>query len=333
MRRTAYLLAMIAVAVTQFGSGEAYGVPVVPGFDVNVYATVPDPLRIDFAPDGTLYAGRDNFGSGGSGKDAVKIHRIGPGGSPVSEFGNGAIGDPDAVAVDVDGTISGTPGAVLVGGTQTAGDGEIAAILPNGTLVPIFQSAAFPNPSNFKFDSSGRMIFTDFDLGNVWETTGGAPTVLFSVPGEPLNIAIHPDGRIFTSNTDGNIYVHATDGTLLDGSFASGLGRFVSLAFGPGGAFGTDLYVLSRGKLFRYDNLGSATQIGSGFPFLAFDAMFGPDGALYVSDFPGDRIWRISAQSATGPLPEPSSFVLAGLATILLSGACWRRRRTSRTAR
>ncbi len=60
-----------------------------------------DPERLSFAPDGTLFVGRDNTGSGGDYDDAVKIHRIGPGGSPVEEFGNTAITDPDAVFYDV----------------------------------------------------------------------------------------------------------------------------------------------------------------------------------------------------------------------------------------
>jgi len=316
MRRHRKLLgyALSCLLLAALCGGTASAVPVVPGFTVTEYAIVPDPLRIDFAPDGTLYAGRDNAGSGGTGKDAVKIHRIGAGGSPVSEFGNGAIEDPDAVVVDVQGTISGAAGSVLVGGTQSGqqGDeGEIAAIHPDGTLVTVFQDPAYPNPSNMKFDASGRLIFTDFDLGNVWVSSGGAPTILYSVPGEPLNLALHSDGRIFSSNTDGNIYVHDSSGTLLDPSFATGLGRFVSLAFGTGGAFDDDLYVTSRGSLYRYDEFGNGTVIGTGFPFLAFDAVFGPDGALYVSDFPNDRIWQISGPESGPVVPEPASFVLA----------------------
>ncbi len=69
--------------------------PVVPGAQTTLYARVTDPVRLSFGPDGTLFVGRDNIGSGGGNSDAVKIHRAGPGGSPVEEYGNAAITDPD----------------------------------------------------------------------------------------------------------------------------------------------------------------------------------------------------------------------------------------------
>lgn len=47
-------------------------------------------LGAGLAPDGTLYVGRDNTGSGGGPGDLVKNHRIGPGGSLVVEFGGTA---------------------------------------------------------------------------------------------------------------------------------------------------------------------------------------------------------------------------------------------------
>ncbi len=91
--------------------------PVVNAAVTTVYANVTDPIQLAFAPDGTLFVGRDNSGSGGTAGDAVKIHRVAPGGSPVTEYGATAIPDPDAVAYDALGIVSGTPGAVLVGGS------------------------------------------------------------------------------------------------------------------------------------------------------------------------------------------------------------------------
>ena len=63
------------------------GLPSVPGFSVEVYTLVEDPFKLSFDPSGVLYAGRDKSGSGGSAPAAVKVHRIGGGGSPVSEYG------------------------------------------------------------------------------------------------------------------------------------------------------------------------------------------------------------------------------------------------------
>src|SRR5689334_19297110 len=106
-RRVVALLSLLAVKL-------AAAEPVVPGFGVTPYATVPDPTALSFASDGTVYAGADATGSGGGSGDAVKIHRIGAGGAPVEEFGVAAIPDPDGVLVDETGLVSGTPGAVLV---------------------------------------------------------------------------------------------------------------------------------------------------------------------------------------------------------------------------
>ena len=57
--------------------------PIVTNAAVSVHAVVTDPLSLSFGADGALYTGRDNSGSGGGYGDAVKIHRIAPGGSPV----------------------------------------------------------------------------------------------------------------------------------------------------------------------------------------------------------------------------------------------------------
>ena len=51
-----------------------------PGVDVAHYASVANAMRLSFAPDGTLFAGRDVSATGST--DALKIHRIGAGGAP-----------------------------------------------------------------------------------------------------------------------------------------------------------------------------------------------------------------------------------------------------------
>src|ERR1035437_420600 len=84
---------LAALALTLLLAG-AKAQPAVPGATTSIYATVTDPRDLAFGADGALYAGRDNSGSGGGPADAVKIHRIGPGGSPVTEFGSVMISDP-----------------------------------------------------------------------------------------------------------------------------------------------------------------------------------------------------------------------------------------------
>jgi len=121
------LLAALALALLLAG---AQAQPVVPGATTSIYASVPQPITLGFAPDGTLYVGYnpdDTF-------NAYKIHRVGPGGSPVTPFGNAGIVDPDALIVDVAGTVSGTPGSVIVGGYVDVTRGKISKIASDGTV-------------------------------------------------------------------------------------------------------------------------------------------------------------------------------------------------------
>lgn len=69
----------------------------------------------------------------------MKVHRVAVGGWPVTEFGDLAISDPDALIVDAAGAVSGTPGAVLVGGIHPGGmTGKIVQIAPDGTVTTLF---------------------------------------------------------------------------------------------------------------------------------------------------------------------------------------------------
>jgi len=157
--------------------------PVVKDATRSVYAKVADPVRLAFAPDGTLYVGRDNSGSGGGAADAVKIHRIAPGGAPVSEFVKAAIADPDAVVYDAAGVISGIAGAVIVGGVTADGstEGRLSRIAPDGAATTLFgPSSAIVNPGDFVFDATGRLLFTDVDGGKVWVMTNATPQTLAS---------------------------------------------------------------------------------------------------------------------------------------------------------
>jgi len=253
-----------------------------PGFNVQVYANVDEPMKLSFGPDGALYAGRQ----GGD-----RIHRIAPGGSSVSEFGPPMV-DPDAVLVDATGHISGVPNSVLVGG-----GGILAAIFPNQTSSVVFNSG-FADVDDMKFDASGRLVFSD-DAPRILTSNGSAPTALFSTPARPGSIAIDRKNRIFVALADGTIRIYNADGTAADSAFATGLaGLDTYLAFGPGaGGFGRELYVLNGSDLLRFDTQGKTTLIGSGFsvgPSSGTGFLFGPDKALYVSEYAKNRILRIS---------------------------------------
>lgn len=256
----------------------------VDGYHVEVYAHVDNPEKLSFSRDGSLYVGSSN------GTD--RIRRIGPGGHPVIDFGP-PLYDPDAVLADDDGRISGHRHSVLVGGGDT-----LSAIYRNEQSAVIFFNAGFSDVDDMKFDRNGRLLFAD-DAPLVWASTGGPPTVLFSTPFRASSLAIDDDNRIFIALSDGTIRVYRQDGTSA-GTFASGLatGLNLYLAFGDGGGgFGRSLYALSGSTLLRFTPNGRARVIGTGFSIgqqTATGMVFGPDHALYISDYNGNRILRIS---------------------------------------
>ena len=267
-------------------------------YRVSVYANVPEPMKLSFAHDGTLYVGR---------QPGVRIHRVAPGGYPVTEFGP-PMADPDAVLADPAGHIGGRRQSVLVGG-----GGILAAIFPNQTASVIFNSG-FTDVDDMKFDRRGRLIFSD-DQPQVLSSSGGPPTVLFSTPTRPGSIAIDGRNRIFVALADGSIRIYNPNGTLADSAFATGLaGLDTYLAFADASdrehdrrpyerehknehEASTDLYVLSGTSLLRYGGDGKAVTIGTGFvagPSSGTGFVFGPDHALYVSDYYANRILRIA---------------------------------------
>lgn len=292
--------------------------PVVPGYSVSIYATVPHPLRLAFDPLGILYVGNSDNSSGGA-----FIHRVSAGGTVVDTYGS-AIYDPDTVVVDVTGVVSGVAGAVLVGGEALGSlpRGLITAIRPDQTQFQLFgPTSTFRNPDDLSIDNTGRLVFTDFGDGDptkqaVFVSSGLGPALLFVEAGGaiPGSLAIDSTNRIFTAGSDGTIRIHDAFGALVSGNFATNLGPDPGIAFGRGGTFGTGLFALnhSDGTLLRIDAVGNITQIGSMFDTDSSTIAFGPDGALYVSQTDHNRILRIAA------IPEPSAIWLLGIGLFIL---------------
>lgn len=125
---------------------------------------------------------------------------------------------------------------------------------------------------------------------------------MFTTPSRPGSIAIDDYNRIYVALADGTIRIYNSDGTVASSTFATGLaGLDTYIAFGPDpDGTGDALYALDGSRLLRFNQQGNATVIGTGFsvgPASGTGFIFGPDGALYVSEFNENRILRITQRT------------------------------------
>jgi hypothetical protein len=337
------VLVLAAVAVC----APAAAAPLVPGFIVESYATPTSPGGMSFRPDGTLFTGNiDNAVSG------AFVQRVAPGGAPVTPHNATPIYDPDTAIYTANAFGAAAAGAVIVGGTVFGTfTGTYSAIDPvTGAVTPAFGAGGSPqNPSDMKFDSTGRLLIANFGsvpgTGTVLATTGGTPAPLISyatVQPNVFDVGANDELYVVTYETDGSNQVrrHAADGSVIDDSFVTGLGVGTMVDYSAGGVFGTGLLVLDpvSGVLRRFDDAGVATVLGTGFTDFAgrilTDIELGPGGALFLAladtcacDAPGE-ILRIAP--AVAQVPEPTTLGLLGLMFVGLAAS--RRRRGGRPA-
>jgi hypothetical protein len=300
-------LAFFTVSVFVLVQNLALALPVVPGHTVQDYAIVEgsNPQEIAFDSSGVLYIGNDGSPPG---QGLANIHRVLPQG-PLPRTGQDysyELADPDAVLVDT-GLITEIPGSVLVGGA-----GHISAIYPDDQSIhQIWESS---NPHEMLFDNSGRLLIMH-PTGEVEVSSGAAPTTLINLPGslECYGMTVDSSNRILLRCLDGTIRIYDSDGSLIDDSFVIGLEEeaVCGLTIGLGEAnWGSDLYTISYGQLLRIDpSTGNISYIGSGFDSRYPDLEIRPDGALYISDWPNDKILIV---------PEPATFLLLGFGSLTL---------------
>ncbi|MCX6927899.1 MAG: hypothetical protein NT154_32525, partial [Verrucomicrobia bacterium] len=126
--------------------------------------------------------------------------------------------------------------------------------------------------------------------------------------GDAYSIAVDATNRIVVSpaNNPGRLMLYSASGSLANANFATVVPAS-PLARGPGGMWTTDVYAITDGgDLVRIALDGTTNTMGSGFGNIE-GMTFGPDGALYASDFPNARVWRIAPQPqqwSTNNLPS-----------------------------
>lgn len=263
--------------------------PSVPGFIVEIYAQQTGllPVNMSFDNSGILYVS--------NGSATQSIWRIGLDGTTVESYGD-PIFDPDAVVIDIHGSVSGQPGAVLVGSGDGPGNtATIYEILPDETTLILFQGGELRNPQDMVLDAAGRLLIADAFAHGVLQSTGGDPTKLFS---QTLSneAAVDHLGQIYTGTPTG-IQIHSSDGSIVDASFVTGF-DIKGLDFSPTDSRVWDgelVAVAYDGSLLKITGDGTVSVIGSGFstPPGSPDVAFGPDKHLYVSVDSHDAIYRI----------------------------------------
>lgn len=297
------------------------------GFTCETYATVTGPVSLAFDAGGNLFTGRGR--PGGTGGESDKPARIAAGGGAVADYGDSAIPDPDGVYFDGDGSVSGTPGAVVVCGDAGSGDAQIVAVRPDGSLDTLFAPSGVLSNPNYMARGRDGLLLSDSTLNVVFEyVRPGTPTVLINSPSTPYHMAVDGGDRIYVSHADGVVRVYDADGALLDDAFATGLGAGAPIAFGRGGAFGTDLHAVNpaTGALVRIASDRTVTPIGSGLPTSLGSMAFGGDGALYLASFAAGEVLRIAPAVVetdsfflprkiavkANPVPAKTTFVAQG---------------------
>jgi len=311
MRTRSWIRASVAACCVLGTGGPCLGNSVsAPGYIVETYAALDKPEELAFGAAGELYVGCN----GDTPNGLARIYQVAPGGGGWVYYGNDEILDPDAVAFDAAGEITGQPGTVLVGGSP----GFIKAIWPDQTVHPVVEGGVLSNPGELLFDPDGqRLLIRDSGRREVQMIRYAAPglveVLIDNLPASPAAIAMDATGRIFVGLAGGTIQVYAADGAPLEPDFAQvpDTKDAYGLAVGPGGSvWGSDLYCVADGELWRIDaTSGNAVTMGTGFDNPSYDIAFGPDGALYVSQKYGDLL-RVQ------PIPEP----LTALGLILAAG-------------
>ena len=284
-------------------AGLATAAPTVPGFLVENLGNVAFTDKIDVADNGNIYFGQRGPGGATAAVHPVMINTTGRNAEFPTPIGNAPIADPDAIVVDIFGDVSGTQGDVIVGGVE-----GIFSIATDGTVTEIYGNIKkINNPTDFAFDASGRLVFTDWNQGQIRAIQpDGSIVKLARTVGRSMNLAFAADGSFFATDDQGNINAFAPNGDRT----AVIAGAWSTIFVGNGSdAWGTSLYAIdtTTGDLVRFDSTLAGETVGSGFTGTFGDAAWSNGGELFLTNS-GTNVLRVGE-----PIPAPASLALIGL--------------------
>jgi NHL repeat len=171
---------------------------------------------------------------------------------------------------------------------------RVSIVQPNGNLSPyatgvglVYGVAVDAQGDLYVADAGGDVIRKITPAGDT--TVVGSGTIL----GSPDGMAFDDAGNVFTSGAGwgGTINRIAPDGTIT--RLVTGVGGY-GLARDAAG----NLYSTQGNRVVKYDINGVTTTIASGFQF-AWGLAFDPSGNLFVADYYGNSIIKITPQGQT----------------------------------
>lgn len=267
--------ALVAASISSIAQGQT--MPSAPGYTIDVYANTPFPARLAVRSDGTLFAG-NNPATNGNGP----LAKIDCGGAPVLRSAD--VFDPDVIAVDERGFLTGFTGSAITAGGRTT----MTFWRPDGST-STFNYTGF-DPDDMTLDSNGNLLIA---ANGVFRYNGTTVTRIVTTPLSVNSIAVDSDGAILTALTDGRVQVYSANGQLLVQSlsvFTSApiIRKDISGEYGGG-------FVVLDGGLWRLNRQGQRAQIGSGFRYGATTSGMAMDesGALFISENANSRVLRV----------------------------------------
>jgi hypothetical protein len=304
------LLALVLVLALN-GVRPAGAQPVVEGYEVTTYSTLPGPVGLSFDAAGNLFVGQDAPGSGAVSEQFVR--RIPAGGGTAADYGPFGLPDPRGVLVDRAPEYATEAGSVIVGGPVNGTSGQVVAILPSDSepsptaMVEVLHAApsgGLVAPSSIEAGTVGLLILDPAAKKLLRLAPPAAPVAIVTSTATPRFLAVDESGEIFVSY-DTAIRRYDAAGAVENDSFSVGLEGPVPIAVSPGGDFPAGLYAIESGtgKLYRIADDGARTEIGSGFPEHLGEIEFDHEGALYVASFSAGQILRVGVPA---PPPPPA---------------------------